>query len=101
MSSSGYILNGMYHKVSKVPMAKMVKTQQTMYRQGDHARQRFDHSAEILQPRDYKGDPNPKFIEAFPEAAVEYGFTPRLEPEPPRESATAAHGSVPWGQIKP
>jgi hypothetical protein len=100
MSSTGYIKNGVYHKVATVPLQEIVKGQQTMWKQGDHARQRFDHSAEILQPRDHKGDPNPKFIEAFPDAAVEYGFVPRIEPEPPRESDITAHGSIPWGQIK-
>jgi hypothetical protein len=100
MSSSGYILHGVYHKAAKVPLAKLVKTQQTMYKQGDHARQRFDHSAEILQPYDHKGEPNEKFIEAYPEAAVEYGFRPRTEPEPPRESDNPMHGSIPWGQIR-
>lgn len=107
MSSTGYIKNGVYYKAKKVPIAGLVKTQQTMYKQGDHARQRFDHSAEILQPRDYKGDPNPKFIEAFPDAAVEYGFTPNLEPPAPRESDTPGPGSkdfggsIPWGQVNP
>lgn len=101
MSSSGYVLNGVYHKVSKVPLSKLVRTQQAVFKQSDHARQRFDHSAEILQPYDHNGNPNPKFIEASPEAATEYGFLPRTEPELPRESSRPAEGSVPWGQPIP
>lgn len=101
MSSTGYIKDGKYYKTATVPLDKLVRTQQTMYKQGDHARQRFDHGAEILQPYDWKGEPNQKFIEAYPEAAVEYGFRPRLEPEAPRESDISANGSVPWGQIRP
>jgi hypothetical protein len=101
MANSGYVLNGVYHKVKKVPIAKMVRTQQSMWKQGDHARQRFDHSAEILQPYDHKGEPNDKFIEAYPEAAVEYGFRPNTNPAPPRESDITAQGSIPWGQVRP
>lgn len=83
-------------------MNKLVTPQQTMYKQGDHAKQRFDHSAEILQPYDHKGEPNPKFIEAYPEAAVEYGFVPGPEVEAPRQSDTPGPdepgfgGSISW-----
>lgn len=101
MSSTGYIKNGVYIKVTKVPLENIVQTQQTMFKQGDHARQRFDHSAEILQPYDHTGKPNPRFIEANPDAAAEYGFLPSNEPQGPRESDTPAVGSVPWGQIRP
>ena len=101
MSSTGYILNGVYYKAKKAPIAKMIIPQQTMFKQHDHARQRFDHSAEILQPYDHNGKPNQKFIEAHPDAAVDYGFAPRTIPEPPRESDTPAHGSIPWGQVRP
>lgn len=102
MSSTGYIgRDGQYHKMVKVPLAEMVIAQQSTYKQGDHARQRFDHSAEILQPFDHNGNPNPKFIEASPEAAVEYGFLPRTEPEPPREGMRPAEGSIAWSQQIP
>lgn len=102
MASSGYILNGVYHRREKVPLKDMVKVQQTLYKQSDHARQRFDHAAEILQPYTYDGKPNPKFIEASPDAAAEYGFLPRTEPEGPRVSDTPVPGqegyggSIPW-----
>ena len=75
MSTKGYILNGVYHK-TEAPLERMVNTQQTMYKQYDHARQRFDHSAEILQPY-VGGKPNPKWAEINPEEAQAYGFTPR------------------------
>lgn len=97
MSATGYVKNGVYHNTEKVPIDKLVIPQQSMFKQGDHARQRFDHSAEILQP--YVGDkPNPKFIEAHPDAAEEYGFTPRTSPAP---NVAPAHGSIPWGQVAP
>jgi hypothetical protein len=76
MGSTGFVKNGQYIKADEVPLESLVATQQTMYKQHDFARQRFDHSAEILQPYDHKGKPNQKFIEAFPQAAIEYGFLP-------------------------
>lgn len=102
MASSGYVLNGKYHKSAAVPIAKMVTTQQSTYKQSDHSRQRFDHSAEILQPYDHNGKPNKKFIEANPDASIDYGFLPRIEPTPEMESLKPAEGSMPWGhgQIK-
>jgi hypothetical protein len=99
MSSTGYIKNGVYYKVEKIPMQQLVAGQQTMYKQGDHARQRFDHSAEILQPYNHRGEPNKDFIEASPEAAEDYGFLPRSTPAP--EHAAPAEGSIAWGQQPP
>lgn len=101
MSSKGYVLNGVYHRAEPAPLKKMVKTQQTMFKQGDHAKQRFDHGAEILQPYDVFGKPNEKFIEAYPEAAMEYGFVPRSEPEPPKFSDTPMPGSKIFGGSRP
>lgn len=101
MPSKGYVLNGVYHRVQKVPMKKLVKTQQTMFKQGDHFRQRFDHSAEILQPYDFNGEPNKKFIEAYPDAAVEYGFLEKSETELPRLSDTPLPGDPNFGGSKP
>lgn len=102
MASSGYILNGVYHKAKKAPLNKMVRTQQTVFKQGDHFRQRFDHSAEILQPYTFDGKPNKQFIEAYPDAATEYGFLPNTKPVGPRVSDTPTPkdndfgGSIPW-----
>lgn len=108
MSTRGYVLNGVYYRAKPVPLATMVSTQQTMFKQGDFARQRFDHAAEILQPYDHKGNPNEKFVEAFPDEAAEYGFIPKNEPDAPKISDTPQPGdpdfggSVPWGyQIPP
>lgn len=101
MATRGYILNGVYHKAEAAPISKMVKPRQTMYKQGDHARQRFDHSAEILQPHTPDGKPNPHFIEAHPDAAAEYGFLPKTGPDPELESRRPAEGSLPWGQVRP
>lgn len=100
MASKGYVLNGVYHRAT-APLNQMVKTQQTMFKQGDHAKQRFDHGAEILQPRDHNGDPNPKFIEAYPEAAAEYGFVPKEPMDVTRVSDTPMPGDPGYGGSRP
>lgn len=99
MASTGYIKNGKYIKVQKVPLGKIVAPQQSTFKQSDHTRQRFDHSAEILQPYDHQGKPNKSFIEADPDAAEQYGFLPKSGPA--SEHAPPAGGSVAWGQVKP
>lgn len=102
MATSGYILNGVYHKRADVPLKKMVNTQQSTYKQSDHAKQRFDHSGEILQPYTIDGKPNPKFIEAWPDAAVEYGFIPDTKlpqvktSDTPHKDDPEYGGSLPW-----
>jgi hypothetical protein len=76
MAGTGYIKDGKYIKAKRAPLSKMVKGMTALFKQGDHARQRFDHSGEILQPYGPDGKPNPKFIEAWPEESIQYGFTP-------------------------
>jgi len=96
MASTGYIRNGVYHKTKVVPLESMVIPEQSTYKLSDHARQRFDHAADILQPHGFDGQPNPKWIEANPDEAEEYGFTPRTREPEPLESDTPVHGSTPW-----
>lgn len=97
MSTTGYIgKDGIYHRVKKVPVGELVTAPTSVHKQADHAKQRFDHAAEIIQPYDHDGNPNPAMIEAWPEDAVLYGFLPgELEHDP--AAAEAAHGSRPWG----
>lgn len=76
MSSTGYIKDGKYYRATIVPIDKMVGGQQTMWKQADFGRQRFDHAAEIIQPYLPDGSPNPAMIEAWPEDAKRYGFVP-------------------------
>lgn len=42
------------------------------FKQFRYAAQRSDHKADILQPRDHNGNPNPDFIRQYPERAVDY-----------------------------
>lgn len=104
MPSTGYIdASGVYHKAKAVPLSKIVKTRQTLFQQGDWARQRFDHAAEIVQPYTVDGKPNPKFIEAFPEDAAQHGFIPKEQVDDgpksydtPNPNEEGFGGSIPW-----
>lgn len=69
----GYLKDGEYH-TGKPDLSKMQKTQQATYKAWDHDKQRFDHKADILQPRLSNGQPNPEFIQVYPEESQAYGF---------------------------
>jgi len=100
VSTTGYYKNGKYYRVAEVPVAQLVTPQQSTWKQADHARQRFDHAAEIIQPYLPNGDPNPAMIEAWPEDAERYGFLPsagEMSAER-REAAKPAHGARAWGE---
>ena len=42
------------------------------YKQYRHSTQRQEHKADIMQPYDHNGKPNPEFIKIYPERSVEY-----------------------------
>jgi len=66
----GYILNGEYHK-GEAPLHKMIRGQQSTYKQHEHNRQRKDHAKEIIQP--FKnGKLNEDFVQAYPEESKQY-----------------------------
>lgn len=100
MSTTGYIKNGKYIRANRVPLDQLVTPQQSMFKQGDFQRQRFDHAAEIIQPYLANGDPNPAMIEAWPDDAERYGFLPgtgEMSAER-QEAAKPAHGAKAWGE---
>jgi hypothetical protein len=100
MAATGYIKNGKYYRTKQVPLDQLVTPQQSTWKQGDFARQRFDHAAEIIQPYLADGSPNPAMIEAWPEDAERYGFLPgsgELSAER-IEAAKPAHGAKAWGE---
>lgn len=72
MASTGYYLNGKYHK-RKPDLSQLHAVQQSTWREWDHDRQRQEHAADIVQPFK-RGKPNQEFIDLYPEAAVDYGF---------------------------
>lgn len=77
MSSTGYVLNGIYYK-KKPDLHAMQSLQQSTWKEWDHDKQRQDHAADIVQP--YKGSkPNQEFIDLYPDAAIDYGFIPKNE----------------------
>jgi hypothetical protein len=74
----GYILNGKY--VARAPKAEDLRQSSTsMFKAGDHDRQRKDFAKEIIQPYDLQGKPNEDFIAAFPDESKQYGFIPTDE----------------------
>ncbi len=78
MPRIGYVINGVYHRTTDVPLADMNAVQQSTWKGADHDKQRFDHAGDIIQP--FKnGKPNEEFINLYPEAAVDYGFVERNE----------------------
>lgn len=106
VASTGYVdESGVYHK-KEVPLEELNRTRQSMFQQGDWARQRFDHAGELIQPHTVDGKPNPQFIEAFPAEAARYGFIPREEvpelmPDPLGPSATPNPGDKRFGGSTP
>lgn len=77
MTSTGFVLNGKYYK--KPPnLSELQSQQQSTWKEWDHDKQRHDHAADIVQPFKH-GKPNQEFIDLYPDAAQEYGFTPKDE----------------------
>lgn len=72
MKSTGYILNGVYHKGGE---ADLSDERAVTDKSHDHDRQRENHARDLIQPRLRDGRPNPEFIEQYPEEAKNYGFT--------------------------
>lgn len=66
--------NGKYYD-GKPNMASMVPDRTTVWKQSDHDRQRQDHKADLVRPYLPSGEPNPEFIELYPDLAeVTYHF---------------------------
>lgn len=79
MSSTGYILNGVYVRASDVPPKVTVPRKhilQKSFEQGEDV-QKF--KKDLIQPYDHNGKPNPEFIAAMPEEAERYGFVNKEE----------------------
>lgn len=71
MSTTGYIINGVYHKGKDILPEQ--DGQSITYKGYDHDKQRQEHRRELIQPY-VSGEPNPEFIAQFPAEAKEYGF---------------------------
>lgn len=71
----GYIgSDGKYHAGSP-KMATIVPSATSVWKQSDHDRQRQDHKAELVRPYLPSGEPNPEFIELYPEESkITYKF---------------------------
>lgn len=73
MKSTGYIKNGKYIKAEPI-ISDMKDTTQRTWKNADHEKQRREHARDMIQPRDYKGNPNKEFIQEYPEEAKTYGL---------------------------
>ena len=69
----GQIVGGIYTP-GKVDVSKLRNNRTTVWKQGDHKRQRNDFASEVVQPYNRDGTPNPAFIDNYPEESVDYGF---------------------------
>ncbi len=62
------IINGQV--VREAP--KQTSKHNDQYKQYRHSTQRQEHKADIIQPYDHNGKPNPDFIKVYPERSVDY-----------------------------
>lgn len=51
-------------------MALVVPERTSVWKQSDHDRQRADHKSELVRPYLPTGEPNPEFIELYPEESI-------------------------------
>ncbi len=72
MKSTGYVINGEYHK-GKAPLGTH-EADNTQYKEWTHDKQRQEHRADLIQPYTRDGKPNPEFINIYPDEAKGYGF---------------------------
>lgn len=51
-------------------LASIVPQKTSVWKDGDHDRQRRDHAKDLIKPYLPNGEPNPAFIEAYPEESI-------------------------------
>lgn len=76
----GYIdKHGKYHNEDP-DVGDLLPSPTSVHKQSDHDQQRMDHRADLVQPYLANGDPNPEFIDLYPEESKHtYGFIPTDE----------------------
>lgn len=81
----GRLINGRYEK-GDFPMQDAVPSKTSVWKQGDHDRQRADHKRDLIKPYDSHGNLTSEFIEQYPAEAVQsYGFDPNANLELKKE----------------
>jgi len=50
-------------------LVELLPTGNSVWKQSDHDRQRREHKAELVEPYLRSGEPNPEFIELYPDLA--------------------------------
>lgn len=51
-------------------MAQIVPQPTSIWKQSDHDRQRADHKGDLVRPYLPTGEPNPEFVELYPEESI-------------------------------
>lgn len=76
----GYIDGfGQYH-TGNIPLHEAVPRPTSVWKQSNHDDQRANHQADLVQPYLRNGEPNPAFIELYPDESKEtFKFIPTDE----------------------
>lgn len=72
MKSTGFIIDGVYHKTAPQP-DQLIENTQSTYKTWSHDIQREEHQVDIIQPYE-AGKPNDDFIMNYPEESGLYNF---------------------------
>lgn len=76
----GYIDKDGNYQRGHIPLADATPQKTTVWKQSDHDRQRTDHREDLIKPYLPNGEPNPEFINQYPEESKTiYGFIPTDE----------------------
>lgn len=71
--------DGKFH-TGQPKMAQIVPQKTSVWKQSDHDRQRREHRQDLIRPFLPSGEPNPAFIEQYPEESKTiYNFIPTDE----------------------
>jgi hypothetical protein len=77
MSSTGYILNGVYVRAKDVPATAKTPRKQVLHKQFEIEADRERFARDLVQPYLPNGQVNEEFVRALPKEAERYGFVNR------------------------
>lgn len=77
MKSTGYVMDGVYYTKDSIgkqgPVLPAAASSSITYKVYSHDKQRMEHQRDLIQPY-VSGQPNPLFIEQYPEESKQRGF---------------------------
>lgn len=77
--TTGAILNGVFGQACRSCRSNHVRVASGAGAQYNRDRDREDNLRDLIQPYDYKGNPNKEFIRNYPEQAKDYFTQEQLE----------------------